>query len=301
MDGGSWNCEATAPDSRRNSVSPVSGFHGARLVAGQLLHARGRLADPVEAEAGLDAVERAQRDGDLAEVGVPGALAHPVDRAVDPRRARPHGGDRGGGGEPEVVVAVEVDGHPVDVLQGRADEVRDGLGRGDPERVDDGDLLRTRLDRGLVDLAVEVGLGAGRVDAEEGGADAVLVGEAHRARDALEHRRRGRRRSPRASGRRSATRSPRPRRRARPGARGPPGTAREKPQTSAFSPAPAISSTARRSSSDTRGKPASIRRIPSPSSSRAISSFSSGERTTPTVCSPSRSVVSYRPTSPRIA
>ena len=70
------------------------------------------------------------------------------------------------------------------------------------------------------------------------------------------------------------------------------GTAREKPQTSALSPAPAISSTARRSSSDTRGKPASIRSIPSPSSSRAISSFSSGERTTPTVCSPSRSVVS---------
>ena len=28
IDGGSWNCEATAPDSRRKSVSPVTGFHG---------------------------------------------------------------------------------------------------------------------------------------------------------------------------------------------------------------------------------------------------------------------------------
>ncbi len=30
IEGGSWNCEATAPDSRRYSVSPVTGFHGSR-------------------------------------------------------------------------------------------------------------------------------------------------------------------------------------------------------------------------------------------------------------------------------
>ena len=30
IDGGSWNCDATAPDSRRNNVSPVTGFHGSR-------------------------------------------------------------------------------------------------------------------------------------------------------------------------------------------------------------------------------------------------------------------------------
>src|SRR5947209_1517777 len=28
IEGGSWNCDATAPDSRRKSVSPVTGFHG---------------------------------------------------------------------------------------------------------------------------------------------------------------------------------------------------------------------------------------------------------------------------------
>jgi hypothetical protein len=70
------------------------------------------------------------------------------------------------------------------------------------------------------------------------------------------------------------------------------GTAREKPQTSASRPAFEISFTASQSSCETRGKPASIRSIPSWSSSRAISSFCSGSSTTPTVCSPSRSVVS---------
>ena len=70
------------------------------------------------------------------------------------------------------------------------------------------------------------------------------------------------------------------------------GTAREKPQISARSPAAAICSTAFQSSSDTRGNPASIRSTPRSSSRRAISSFWSGSSTTPTVCSPSRSVVS---------
>ena len=31
IDGGSWNWDATAPDSRRKRVSPVNGFHGASL------------------------------------------------------------------------------------------------------------------------------------------------------------------------------------------------------------------------------------------------------------------------------
>ena len=119
--------------------------------------------------------------------GVPRALAHPVDRAVDPSRAGAHGSDRGGRCEPEVVVAVEVHGQPVDVLQRRADEIGHRLRRGDPERVDDGDLLRAGLDGGLVHLPIEVRLGARRVDAEERCADPVRVGEAHRARDPLEH------------------------------------------------------------------------------------------------------------------
>ena len=69
-------------------------------------------------------------------------------------------------------------------------------------------------------------------------------------------------------------------------------TAREKPQISASSPASRIKEIARASSSETRGKPASIRSIPAAERAFAISTFCSGSRTTPTVCSPSRSVVS---------
>src|SRR3954447_6953604 len=61
------------------------------------------------------------------------------------------------------------------------------LRRGNPERVDDGALLRARLDRALVDLLVEVRLGAGRVDAKERRVDPVLDREAHRGRDPVEH------------------------------------------------------------------------------------------------------------------
>ena len=84
---------------------------------------------------------------------------------------------------------VEVDGHlGADPLDGSSHEVGDGLRRRDPERVDDRDLPRAGLDGRRVDTFVEVGLGAGRVDAEERGEDAVLGGEAHRLRDAAEHR-----------------------------------------------------------------------------------------------------------------
>ena len=104
-------------------------------------------------------------------------------------RAGANGGDRGRRREPEVVVAVEVHRHTgADPVDGAADEVGDRLRRGDAERVDDDDLARARLDGGLVDALVEVRLGAGGVDAEERGVDAVLGGEAHRTGDPVEHR-----------------------------------------------------------------------------------------------------------------
>ncbi len=74
------------------------------------------------------------------------------------------------------------------------------------------------------------------------------------------------------------------------------GTARANPQISALSPSAAIARNAAVSSGDTRGNPASIRSMPSESIARAIASFWSGSSATPTVCSPSRRVVSYRPT-----
>jgi len=98
--------------------------------------------------------------------------------------------DGGGGREPEVVVPVPVDGYlvvePLDYL---VDEERRGLGRCDPERVDDDDLLRARLDGALVHLAHEREVGARGIDAEERNANALPGCERDRRADPLEHRR----------------------------------------------------------------------------------------------------------------
>ena len=50
----------------------------------------------------------AKRDGYFAEVGVAGALAHAVDGALNPAGARADCGNGAGGGETEIVVAVEM-------------------------------------------------------------------------------------------------------------------------------------------------------------------------------------------------
>src|SRR5581483_4588116 len=55
------------------------------LVPGQLAHALRDRAHAVEAKVRLDAVERAQRQGDLGEVRIARTLAHSVDRPVHPR------------------------------------------------------------------------------------------------------------------------------------------------------------------------------------------------------------------------
>ena len=157
-------------------------------VARQLLHARGHVAHTLEPQIRLDAVERAQRERQLAEVRVARALPHAVDRSVDPRRAGAHGGDGRCGGEPEVVVPVEVHRHArPDPLDRFADEIRNRLRRRDAQRVDDDDLLGARLDGRHVDALVEVRLGTRRVDTEERRVDVVLRCEAHGTRDAPEH------------------------------------------------------------------------------------------------------------------
>ena len=171
--GGSWNWAATAPDSRVKSASPVTAFHDGQRRAGALLdelRERPRLG---QVEPRRDAVERLERERDLDQVGVAGPLAHPVDRPLHPGRAGLDGRDRRRRAEPEVVVAVPVHGdlaaEPVD---GLADEVRGRLRRRDPDRVDDDDLLGAGLDRRLVGAPVEVELGPRGVDAEERDLDA---------------------------------------------------------------------------------------------------------------------------------
>ena len=71
-------------------------------------------------------------------------------------------------------MAVEVHRHlRAEEVDGATDEGRRSFRRCDAERVHDRDLLRAGLDRGCVGLLEEVGLGARRVDAEEGDRDAL--------------------------------------------------------------------------------------------------------------------------------
>src|SRR5439155_26477213 len=113
------------------------------LVTGQLAYTLGDLTDAVQPKVRLDPVERAEGERHLAEVRVSRPLAHAVDRSLDPGRTRPHRSDRGGGREAEVVMAVEVHGDVgPDPLDRAPDEIGDRLRAGNPERVDDADLLR---------------------------------------------------------------------------------------------------------------------------------------------------------------
>jgi hypothetical protein len=176
------------------ALAPEEGLADERLprlelVARELADPLRHLAGAVEAQVRRHPVERVERERDLEEVRVARALAHPVDRPLDPARARLDRGHGGRSGEPEVVVPVEVDGHVrAHQLDGAADKLGDGLRCGDPERVDDRDLLRPRLHGDRVRLLEEDGVGPRRVDPEIGDRDTLPGGEGDGLADALEHR-----------------------------------------------------------------------------------------------------------------
>ena len=203
-----------------------------------------------------------------------------------------HRRHRGRRREPEVVVTVPVDRHlVVEVLRDLADEERRRLRRRDPERVHDDDLCCAGVGRALVRRADEPEVGPRRVDAEERYADPVLHRERDRGADPLEHRLA-----------RDPERGQLPvRDRALDHGRGEPELdesidvgrdGAENPQISAPSPASRMREIALASSSETRGKPCL-----DPIDARVVQGAGDRqlvlrERTTPTVCSPSRSVVS---------
>src|SRR5262249_10162290 len=80
------------------------------LVAAQLAQPLRERPHALELQVRFDPVEPAERERDLRQVRVAGALAHAVDRPVDPARALTGGSERRSSREPEVVMAVEVDG-----------------------------------------------------------------------------------------------------------------------------------------------------------------------------------------------
>ena len=174
----------------------------------------------------------------------------------------------------------------------RPDEIGDRLGRGDPDRVHDDRLLGARLDRRLVRLPEELEVGARAVDAEVGDRDAVLRRERDRVADPFEHRlaRHPERGQLRVGDRRldhaglDAELDERL------------GVGRDRAREA---PDLGVEAGARRSASPRPSRPARRAGSP-PRSARSRASRSrgrarasaAGSRTTPTVCSPSRSVVS---------
>ena len=269
----------------------MTAFHGASGVPARSWTS-GESARLRQVEPRRDAVERLERERDLDQVGVAGALAHAVDRALHPRRA---GLDRGDGAavrQAEVVVAVPVDrdlaAEPVD---GLADEIRRRLGRRDADRVDDHDLLRAGLDRASRRRAGRSRAPRARSRRRRKRRLMPVVGREETAlaiRSSIFSRE-----TPSASSfrPRSGSRSPRPDaqldERLDVGLHG----AREPPDLCAEAGG-AISSTARQSSAETRGKPASMRSMPAASSARRSRACPRASAPTPTDCSPSRSVVS---------
>ena len=142
-----------------------------------------------EVEPRPDAIQRLERECDLDEIGVAGALPHAVDGSLHPGGACLHRRHGRSGREAEVVVAVPVHGHlVVEALHDLVDEERGSLRRGDAERVDDHDLLRARLDGALVDPADELEVGARGVDAEERDADPLFDSKRDSGANSLEHR-----------------------------------------------------------------------------------------------------------------
>ena len=177
------------------------------------------------------------------------------------RRARLHGRDRGRGPEPEVVVPVPVH-RDVEAVERARDEQRRGLGRRDPERVDDDDLGGPASTAAAYARSKNSRSARERVDAEERDVDPVARSRTRRPSGSARASSRARRRAPRACRRRSGSRSPRRGRRARRARRRRPGRRARSPRPRRGARRAAISSTARKSSSETRGKPASIRSMP---------------------------------------
>src|SRR5262249_51461391 len=94
----------------RPALAAAEGFTGYRLprlerIPGERAHALGNRAQLLEPQIRLDAIQRAEREGNLAKVRVARTFAHPVDRPVHPARPRAHRSHCGSRRETEVVVA----------------------------------------------------------------------------------------------------------------------------------------------------------------------------------------------------
>src|SRR6202795_1795662 len=158
------------------------------LVAACLLDDGRDFADFGEVENDRHVVKAAQGQRDLADVGVTGALSHPIDGALNPRRTGAHGCDCARGRHPEIIVTVEVQRYrrsdPITYL---ANQVLHGLGPASTDGINDDDFSRARIQRSTVDLAQKFEVRASAVNCEEGNADRVPRSVGYGFRDASQN------------------------------------------------------------------------------------------------------------------
>ena len=122
-------------------------------VAAGLLHDLRDFANLGQVQYDRHVVEAAQRQRDLADVGIAGALSHPVDRALNPRRAAPHGSHRARRGHPEIVVPVEVDWDlRSDPFASLPNQKLDRFRSTRADGINHDDFSRARFERRRVDL-----------------------------------------------------------------------------------------------------------------------------------------------------
>ena len=120
-----------------------------------------------------------QQHHDLLERRVTGALADPVDRALDLPRAGEQAGERVGDGQSQVVVTVNAQDHVAQIRNQlvKAPQIRRVLVRHRvPDGVGDVDRCRALVDRDLAHLGRELDVGAGRVHRRELDVVDVLLG-----------------------------------------------------------------------------------------------------------------------------
>jgi hypothetical protein len=144
------------------------------LMAGGAADESGNFANFPEIEFDGNAIESTESQGDFADVGVAGALAHAVDGGLNPLGAGADGGDGASGGHAEVVVAMKVkrDGRAGPFVD-LANEEFDGFGAAGANGVDDDELLGAGVESVAIEIAERVEFGARAVDGEEGDTDAV--------------------------------------------------------------------------------------------------------------------------------
>ena len=123
-------------------------------------------------------VKAAKRQRDLADVRVPGALSHAVNRSLNPRRAASHRGYPACCRHSKIIVTVEMHGHlRPHPLASLPDQKFPCFRSTRPDGIDHNDLSRARFQHSHVNLAQEVEIRPRSIDRKKCDCNPILLGK----------------------------------------------------------------------------------------------------------------------------